>query len=87
MVEVLGFVGVGFGTGVVFLFVVGVVVVPVVLGVPPGVAAALCPVPEVLPLPEAGVVAGRVVSGVGSGGRGFDNTLAIISFNPSTDWL
>jgi hypothetical protein len=45
-------------------------------------------VPEV-EVPDAGVVvglpAGRVVNGVGSGGSGFDITLAIISFRPVSD--
>jgi hypothetical protein len=42
-------------------------------------------------LPEVGVVvvvgaaAGRVVIGVGTGGKGFDITLAIISFRPASD--
>ena len=31
---------------------------------------------------EAGAAAGKVVIGVGSGGRGFDKMLAIISFRP-----
>jgi hypothetical protein len=29
--------------------------------------------------------AGKLVSGVGSGGNGFDNTLAINSFRPASD--
>jgi hypothetical protein len=35
----------------------------------------------------AGVAAGSVVIGVGSGGNGFDKALAITSFKPASDWL
>ena len=43
-------------------------------------------------LPDAGVLvvdaeAGKLVSGVGSGGNGLDNTLAINSFIPASDPL
>ena len=45
--------------------------------------------PDEFMLPEAGLVvgvaAGRVVIGVGSGGKGFDMTLAIISVRPASD--
>lgn len=45
--------------------------------------------PDEFTLPEAGLVvgvaAGRVVIGVGSGGKGFDMTLAIISVRPASD--
>jgi hypothetical protein len=34
---------------------------------------------------DAGGLAGKVVIGVGSGGRGFDKILAIISFRPVSD--
>jgi hypothetical protein len=52
--------------------------------------AALFPVAVPVPTPVlgvvvVGVVGGNVVSGVGTGGSGFDNTLAIISFNPASD--
>ena len=53
------------------------------------VGAAVAPV--VLELPDAGVVdaagvvAGSVVSGVGSGGNGLDITLAIRSVKPASD--
>ena len=79
---------VAFGAVVVAVVVAGVVVLlgagcatvpgatvePVVLGLlVPGRA-------EVV-----GVVAGSSVIGVGTGGNGFDNTVAIISFNPASD--
>lgn len=41
-------------------------------------------------VPEEGVIvldAGRAVSGVGTGGNGFDSTLAIRSLRPASDWL
>ena len=45
--------------------------------------------PDELMLPEAGLVvgvaAGKLVIGVGSGGKGFDMTLAIISVRPASD--
>lgn len=46
--------------------------------------------PVLLMLPVAGVVVvagvdGSVVIGVGTGGNGFDITLAIISFRPASD--
>jgi hypothetical protein len=48
--------------------------------------------PVLLMLPVAGVVvvagvAGSVVRGVGTGGNGFDMTLAIRSVRPASDWL
>ena len=59
----------------------------------PAEGAAAAPAAGVAPdevmLPEAGLVvgaaAGRVVIGVGSGGNGFDMTLAIISVRPASD--
>ncbi len=47
---------------------------------------------ELVPLPGVGVAvaagaAGSVVIGVGTGGKGFDITVAIISFKPSSDLL
>ena len=36
-------------------------------------------------VPVVAGAAGKVVSGVGSGGNGFDNTLAINSFIPASD--
>ena len=57
-------------------------------------AAAVVVVGVVVPagavmLPAAGVLAdaeaGKVVSGVGSGGNGLDNTLAISSLRPASD--
>jgi len=58
-----------------------------------GKGAAAAPAAGVAPdevmLPEAGLVvgaaAGRVVIGVGSGGNGFDMTLAIISVRPASE--
>ena len=48
--------------------------------------------PVLLMFPVAGVVvvagvAGSVVRGVGTGGNGFDMTLAIRSVRPASDWL
>ena len=89
-VAVVVVVVVAFGTVVVAVGATGVIVVvllvtggttvpgatvePAVLGLPvPGVADV------------AGVVAGSVVNGVGTGGTGFDNTPAIISGNPLSE--
>ena len=52
-------------------------------------AAGVAAVVEVM-LPDGGVLvvdaeAGKLVSGVGSGGNGLDNTLAINSFIPASD--
>ena len=65
---------------------------PVVAGgVAPVVAGGVAPVvervaPPTLDAPVVGVVeVGRVIIGVGSGGNGLDNTLAIISFRPASD--
>ena len=65
----------------------GVVVVLFVAG---GTAPVADVEPEELMLPDAGVVVlgvvvGREVSGVGSGGNGFDMMPAIISFRPASD--
>jgi len=54
------------------------------------VAGAGTNVVVVVGLPTAGAVvvdaeAGKLVSGVGSGGKGLDNTLAINSFRPASD--
>jgi len=49
------------------------------------VFAAAPEVPEVEVPVVVGLPAGRVVNGVGSGGSGFDITLAIISFRPASD--
>ena len=63
----------------------------VVLSVAAGTAAPGAAVdPLLLMLPVAGVVvvagvAGSVVIGVGTGGNGFDITLAISSFRPASD--
>ena len=57
-------------------------VVPVVARI----AAAPLPVVVELGLLEVGVD-GTVVNGVGSGGRGLDNTLAIRPSMPASDWL
>ena len=44
------------------------------------------PVDEVpSPVPVAGVEAGKAAIGVGSGGNGFDKTLATKSFMPASD--
>ena len=43
--------------------------------------------PVLLPVAGAVVVAGKVVNGVGTGGNGFDITLAIISVNPASELL
>ena len=93
------FVGVGFAGAVAFpgcVVVVGGALVeaddvPVGLFAPEG--AETLPAagfdPDEFMLPEAGLVvgvaAGRVVIGVGSGGKGFDMTLAIISVRPASD--
>ena len=77
--------------GVVFVVVTGTVVeatglVPTGTTAPPEVLA-----PDAPGVPEVGVVAagaaGSVVIGVGNGGNGLDNTLAIISFKPASDAL
>ena len=80
--------------------VVGVVVFGAVVVVEAGaVVAGLAapgavpaPLPTPVELPEAGFVdvagpAGSVVIGVGTGGSGFDITLAIISVKPASDLL
>ena len=65
-------------------------VAPVVTGgVAPVVGRiAAAPLPAAFVVPEVGVVDvgvdGTVVTGVGSGGNGFDNTLAINSGRPSS---
>jgi hypothetical protein len=94
LVVLAGFVAPAVGVVVVAFGVVttvddaGVVVVLFVAG---GTAAPVADVePEELMLPDAGVavlgvVAGREVSGVGSGGNGFDMMPAIISFRPASD--
>lgn len=90
LLAVFVFVGAGLVPGVV---VFGAVVLPAA-GVAAGVAAPLV-VAEgvaegwVAPVPEAGVAgaAGKEVSGVGSGGNGFDRTAAIMSVKPASDWL
>ena len=80
---------VGFG-----VVIGGVVAAFVVLGAAPGIApVGLEPgleLPLLLTPPVAGVVAeagsaGRVVSGVGTGGNGFESTLAIIAGRPVSD--
>ena len=65
------------------------VVVPAgVVVVPAGVGAEVAPlVPEVFAGVAPGAEAGSDVSGVGSGGSGFDRMPASISFNPASDWL
>jgi hypothetical protein len=91
VVVLLGLVGVVVGGFVVVLaagvVLAGVVVVTGLVAVPPVTASAgLDPVefvPEVGV--DAGALAGRVVIGVGRGGRGFDKILAIISFRPVSD--
>lgn len=76
------------GTAVVFGVVVNDVAagaVVVVFG-----AAPAAPADVELELPKAGVIVlevGSVVSGVGTGGNGFDRTLAISSFRPASDLL
>ena len=55
-----------------------------------GAVVVVVPAPAGVMLPEVGAVdveaeAGKVVSGVGSGGNGLDNTLAISSFRPASD--
>ena len=58
-----------------------------------GVAGAAAPLPEPVPVPVpgvvivVGVVAGRVVTGVGRGGNGLDITLAISSVMPASESL
>lgn len=63
----------------------------VVLFVAGGTAAKVEPVLLVLPVAGvvvvAGVVTGSVVIGVGTGGNGFESTLAISSFSPASDLL
>jgi hypothetical protein len=89
------------GLVLVVVVVAGAVVVFVVVGVtaavaglaPAGEAAAPAAVlaPTAPGVPEVGVAvgveAGKVVMGVGNGGKGLDNTLAIISFKPASDEL
>jgi hypothetical protein len=65
--------------------------VAVVFAAPGTVIPLVDAAPEEL-MPDAGVVAlgvavGRLVKGVGSGGKGFDMIPAIISFRPASDWL
>lgn len=74
--------------------VVFVVVVTAVAGFAPAGKAAEPPAllaPTAPGVPDVGVAAGaeagKVVIGVGNGGKGFDNTLAIISFIPASDEL
>lgn len=88
-----GFVFVAVVVVAVVVFVVAGVAVELaglVPAVTPSPLEALAPaapwVPEV-GVVAAGVEAGKVVIGVGNGGRGLDNTLAIISFNPASDEL
>ena len=102
MFRVFGFTGVFVLVVVVVAAGVVVVVVPfgvavrageaagtVVLFVAGGTAAPDVEVePVLLPVVVvAGVVAGKVVNGVGTGGNGFDITLAIISVNPASELL
>jgi hypothetical protein len=67
-------------------------VAPVVAGGVAPVVARIAELPAPAPAafdePEVGVVvvAGSVVSGVGSGGNGLDNTLAIMESSPASDW-
>jgi hypothetical protein len=83
-------VGVAVGLAVV-LVVDGAAVPAVVVLLADGAAASgVAVAPAVLVLPEAGAVdvagaAGSVVSGVGSGGNGFDITPAIRSVRPASD--
>ena len=49
------------------------------------VAAAVEVVPPDVDVPVGEAVAGKLVSGVGSGGSGLANTLAINSFIPASD--
>lgn len=52
-----------------------------------GAAVVVAAAPVEVTLPAAGAVAeaGKLVSGVGSGGNGLVNTLAINSFRPASD--
>ena len=85
--------GVGVGVGVGVLVAAGVVVAGVfgaVGGLLTVAPVGVFPVDEApFPVPvagvEAGTEAGRDVIGVGSGGNGFDKTLATNSFMPASD--
>ena len=78
---------VAFGAVVVAVVVAGVVVLFVAGATVPG--ATVEPVVLGLLVPGradvVGAVAGSSVIGVGTGGNGFDNTVAIISFKPASD--